>query len=82
MSRPKERTDLLTPIFALRVRSWGLSLRSAKAVLGIEMSDADFWRVMRSDEAKPDEVQTVAEAIIQWGKDHNMPGWQELEQSK
>ena len=82
MGRTKQRTDLLTPIFALRVQQWGLSRLSAKNVMKLTyMSDAAFWRVLRSDAATVDEVLDVGLAIIKYGEDHNLPGWKELEES-
>jgi hypothetical protein len=83
MARNRQRTDHLNPHYAQRLADWGLTRKSAKRLLGLDsMSDQDFWRLLRCDEATPAEVRYVAKAIRRYGNDHNLPGWEDLIEGK
>ena len=80
MGRPKERTDMLMPIYWTTAKRWGLTKRSAQVLFGCgAMLYHDFARVMRSEDSTPEEVKRIATAIFEHGQLYNLPGWEELE---
>lgn len=78
MGRPKTRTEHSVPQYAAALLKWGMSRTKARRTLGVKLDQGSFWRVLRCEDATPQEVKEVEKAIREYGQKYNLPGWKEL----
>jgi hypothetical protein len=78
-STRERRTQQLPPHHKFVIGEWFGTGRRARALLGLTAITESSWAViMRGDLSSPEHIDAIEEALREYGRRHQMKGWEEV----